>query len=784
MASQRAAGRIIPLYFLAAGALFSAASLPSDASANVLGKIGRFLGKPLGAFIEAATTPTLQSGEATAQRLVADVDTRLGTRLTQVSSLESTTNQDIKSRLSQADGIMAARIAQVDVAADARIAQVLGGVQDVEQKAVSDAQKLVGSVNQDAKDRIDQLNQVATSRINQIDGVVHNAIAQADEDAQARIAQLDDVAAVRLGSVDLIATKLSLNLQVTLLKVGALLGMVAFIVYAVSYLFKHVPDSLKHWAESKPDWSSTKRGAVVTATSAGWFLGHVAVGAVVVGLLAMLAHRLPVGAKKQIDDLTTFQVQTLQNSYATLDFDRVRYSAAQLAILDPSNELEHRSLQAGAELVRAAFMRPGLFTSPEGIRQLSDQIGLTEQAHEAAETHRDGTDAAGKARSQADAAYRALLRQPDSDQALTRQSPDVLVVACYAQWQLAQNRNDELTAVTSCARALAIDRSLAQVRSAEPALSASEPFLLAPVAAHYLGLYLASAPESYPSDAAFTLETLGELAKGAPEPATFPPFASAIKYDALVLDLDRDTTTGFIALLDAHAKLGAALVKQPKSAKRPKPGADKHPSEAESAVTAAQAEQEQAAQALIGIWQRFDAALDSAPELVGTPLTLSALSLNDVPLSHAFWFKAHPDVAALPPRIADETDLATRIGMAPIRIAWVRRYLKTLSPEVQQLVAEQESTRFEQDQDATMAFEQAYTAYRIAVLSGAAPDAQAKLRDSAALAAGKLGLYTRQKEQPVARAFGLVLLAEGSPASPQTQQALASAYAATRLRLL
>jgi hypothetical protein len=227
-----------------------------------------------------------------------------------------------------------------------------------------------------------------------------------------------------------------------------------------------------------------------------------------------------------------------------------------------------------------------------------------------------------------------------------------------------------------------------------------------------------------------------------------------------------------------------AIARLPKREKAPKPNDPAMKlSEAQRAVQSAEAVQLAAAQALIAVWQSFDAALDASPELIGTPLTLGALTLNDVPLSHALWFEAHPDSPSLPSRIRDEPDLAARLGMAPIRIAWVRRYLKTLSPEVQQLVGQQESARFERNETETLEFEKAYVAYRMAGGSAADAAAQTRLRDAAAIAAGKLDLYTQEADRQLG-AFGLFLVERGAPASPDTTKAIAAAYTGTRLRLL
>jgi|GEM_PF-4844429 len=47
------------------------------AHADVLGSIGNFLGKPLGGFLNSASAPTIANVEGTADRFVANVDTRV-----------------------------------------------------------------------------------------------------------------------------------------------------------------------------------------------------------------------------------------------------------------------------------------------------------------------------------------------------------------------------------------------------------------------------------------------------------------------------------------------------------------------------------------------------------------------------------------------------------------------------------------------------------------------------------------------------------------------------------
>jgi hypothetical protein len=786
----------------AASALLVAAS-PRRASANILKDIGAFFGKPLGGFIEAATTPTFQSAEASVHSVMADVDARAANRIRQVTaggqSLISAgssaaeerilqLNQSTKDRLAQADGIMAARIAQVDSSADARIAQALGGLRQVEREAIFGARTVVKDLDQAAQARITHTNDAVAARIAQVDGTVRSSIAEADADLKARIDQVDGVAERSLGSADLISTKLALNIQVTLLKVGALLGMVAFLVFALRHLYaSHIPERSRLLRDERPDWSRRRRNASMVASSLGVVGIHLVAGAVGVAVFGLLAYWLPVGAKRQVAELTKVHEVALNDSYAALDFTQVRYHSAQLRLLDPGHELAHRALERKAELVRTAFMRPGLLTSPEGIRSLSQALVQAEQAHEAAEAARDS--AASKKQAQARVeAEQALAKHAKAgrESAGTHASPDVLTVACYVGWQLAQNRSDELNAVTLCARGLLVHESLAPIRKIDGGAE-DERFLLSPLAVHYLKAYLARQPADYPERAPYPLSTLQRLSESGPDASTFSPFASVVKYDELALILDRDSTEAYIALLDAHVTLKTAAFALDKKSKLPllaanEKAANDKLSEAQKAVIAAKKQRLEASQRVIQAWEKFDAALDSSPELAGTALTLAALTLNDAPLSEALWFSQHPDDLNTAPRLKDEKSPSARLGMAPIRIAWARRYLKTVSTDVQELVGHKESERFLNGEEAAFAFETAYVQYRLAVVQNAAERGQ--LRDAAATAAARLGVYARagNTQEPMGKSM---LKTEGIPEPGKgTAEAVAKEYDGVRLRLL
>jgi hypothetical protein len=743
---------------------------PHPAAADVLKDIGRFLGKPLGGFVEAATVPAVQRVEVSAHRILSDVDVRVQNRIGQarlagesivtqvdlaaqarVAQVNTATQARVaqvdaaaEARLAQADGIIAARVAQVDASVDARLAQAIGGLSQLERQAIGDAQKLIKKVDAVAEQRIAQVDAVIGARIGQVRGTVQEAIAQADEAARGRIDQLDEVAERRLGSVDVIASKLSLNLQVTLLKVGALLGMVAFLVFALRHLFTHVPQALTDWKNSRPEWGAARRGAVVSATSIGWVLVHLVAGAVVVGGFALLAHVLPIGPRKEAAELAQVHRQGLDDSYHALDFSRVRYHAAQLTILDPANELTHRATQARAELIRTAFARPGLLTSAAGIRELSREIAEAE----------------------------ALDRRATPDAGIT---PDILAVRCHLGWQLAPTRSAELDAVSACARALDTGAS-------------SGPFALRPLAARYIRLFLARLPPPYePSaDHPYDIAALARLSAPAAEDPSVLPFDAAEKYDELVLGLDRASSNAYVALLEAQADLAVAVAALGRK-RIPAYGTPAASLAApERAVVDAKHARLERARDVIAAWRRFDTQLEAAPELHGSELTLSVLTLNDAPLSQALWFEAHPDSLADAPRLHDEKDAGARLAMAPIRIAWARRYLVALSSEVQALVGYEESERFTRYEQAAFDFQRAYVAYRKALASTATPRAElSSLRHDAALGAAKLGLYTNAPNQ-APQALGLALLSAPNAAasSADITSKVRDGYDAARLRLL
>jgi hypothetical protein len=93
------------------------------------------------------------------------------------------------------------------------------------------------------------------------------------------------------------------------------------------------------------------------------------------------------------------------------------------------------------------------------------------------------------------------------------------------------------------------------------------------------------------------------------------------------------------------------------------------------------------------------------------------LTLNAAPPPQALWFEAHPNALSRAPSLASEKNTAARMNMAPIRIAWVRRYLTAPSSDVQTLI--ERSERFARHERAALGFQRAFVEYRRAQGAGA-----------------------------------------------------------------
>ena len=150
-------------------------SRPGAAAQGFLSRIGRLLGRPVGSFVEAVTSPTLENVEGGGHRLIADVDTRLSGQIDQLGKQAKERIEQVdavaQDRLAQADSIMAARIVQVDASANRLVEKSLGEVDEISRK------------------RIEQAAQAGGALIKQVDGAAQARLDQADRILQERIEQ-------------------------------------------------------------------------------------------------------------------------------------------------------------------------------------------------------------------------------------------------------------------------------------------------------------------------------------------------------------------------------------------------------------------------------------------------------------------------------------------------------------------------------------------------------------------------------------------------------------------
>jgi hypothetical protein len=259
--------------------------------------------------------------------------------------------------------------------------------------------------------------------------------------------------------------------------------------------------------------------------------------------------------------------------------------------------------------------------------------------------------------------------------------------------------------------------------------------------------------------------TVASGAAAAPE--AMPGLEHVASYDALVQQLDTDSTRAYLALLDAQADCTAA---------RRTPAKPRTPSPVPSvALTTAQARRTKAAEDVIAAWRRFDAELSSSAWLSGTSSELGVFLLNDAILTRALYVLAAPDADTLPRKLRDVADPLLRLKSAPPRIEWMRRYLGWIGDTARRIATYEESKRFSDFEDQVIDFESAYLALK------GSPSATTEQRVAAARAAAVLTLYVSTGEQRVAFAATLLGGAQIEPAQKSEIEALSNAR---RIRLL
>jgi hypothetical protein len=529
--------------------------------------------------------------------------------------------------------------------------------------------------------------------------IVNTAIEKVDEKVEARIEQLDQVAETRIASLDVIATKQGLSLEGGLLRIGSLIALVIFVAFVLWRMWVEISKSWDeaHRLDTRRD--RVKRLLILSGRRFGLQLALAGAGALV---FVSFAKRLPMPSEKRAEQQIAVEEKALEHSLQSFDFTKVKYHVAQLEILRPATAVTYRGLALKAELVRTIMLRPGLLRSMDGLREVVARV-------EAAEVHIGADD------------------------------PDVLTLKAYVLWQVGSLRQDEREAARLCARAL------------EQEGERLGGFLLRPLAIHYLDTYLFHPlPDGWPSDesdgqpartVAELRSILGEHSKGTP---SFAPFQHVIAYDAALRQLETASSDAYVAMLRAHARFLAARQRLPKRQREPAATADGNLTPEQAAVVEAKRDRLARAREVIEAWRSFDEQLESSPWLAGSATALAAFETNDAMLSRALYYEAAPDAAEqVAPLIGQVADDKVRVRIAPLRVAWERRYTASFGGASVQLLRFEEAERFRQLELATRDLDRALIAYFTAIDAGVKG---AELRplglEAARLAAG-LGLTAR-----------------------------------------
>jgi len=301
---------------------------------------------------EAASVPVARNLEASGKKLLEDAEGAIARRLDQAESVTTRligeTNRTVAENVERIDRSLEARIVQAKITIDDTIDHAADRVDRT-------VDRMVGRIDAAARNRIDQLGKVAGAtitraeasarevlrqadavlgkRIVEVNALVHAAITEADQAAEARIAQLDEVAAKRLGNVDVIATKQSLALEATVLRVTSLVGLVAFLAFALWRLFVEVSNA---WAAA-PDKARRARVTRTARHGGRRFLIQIALAGVGAFFLWVLSDQLPKGARARAALQVKDHTDALVAAADAFDFPAVRYELAQLEVLRPDD---------------------------------------------------------------------------------------------------------------------------------------------------------------------------------------------------------------------------------------------------------------------------------------------------------------------------------------------------------------------------------------------------------------------------------------------------------------
>lgn len=707
---------------------------PIKAAADRLAAAGRaiggMLGAPAGGLVESAAMPVIRDAEGTGRRLIADLDGAIQGNLVRAGAL-----------IGQASSAASATAAQIDHSLAARILQIQTGVDHTVDHAFDRIDLLVGRLEADARQLLERAERVAHDLIKQIDDVAAKDLARVDQMLAARvndlqlvvsssIQQADDVARERLGQLDEMTGRRVGNLDVIATKQSlSLEGMLVRIAALLGLVGLIAFVAWRLFRELADALTEANRRGAPRMRVIGWrsltrLVPQLALAAAGALLLNFLSSYLPRDSERRARAQIASHAAAFDAAARALDVAEARYHESQLEILAPGDLAGYRGRLRKVALLHSLFTRPGQLHTRQGLADLVAEVGEVEAA-------------------------------------LGTADPDVMIAKAYILWQVGGTRDDEYEAATLCATALGAGGSP----------------LLAPLARNYVSVFL---DDPYaPRDG--TAASLDELARAAARPAgrdETTQFGRVIELDRLIRDLDRASTAAYLDMLAAHAELRVALAGAPRGGEP-------------AAARAARAARTAAANRLIEAWAAFDRGLEVAPEIAGDAMVLSVFTLDDAVLTRARYWTAVPQANDLAPRLtgpgpARALSPMLRARIAPLRVAWDRRYAPVLGPNAREILAYQEAQRFEAFEQRAEAFEAAYVEFLTAAHTGTAPAPLRELATAAAIRASGMGLYRDTPAGRVSEASRIlgVLRERGQQVSGETLAVIAQNYQARRLRLL
>lgn len=714
---------IVAICLLAMPASRAEAWNPLKAVASALATAGRAIGGVLGA----PAGGLIESITTPVIRSAEDTGHRL------IADVD----QALATNLDRA-GVMAKdTVAQVDHTLEARILQV----QATTDHTIDRVDLLIGRLETDATQILDRAETAGHALIKQLDDTAAANLARVDQMLTTRIndlqlvvsssiQQADDAARQRLEQADEIAGRRIGNIDVIATKQSlSLEGMLVRIAALIGLVGLIAFIAWRLFRELADAVAIAGQRGTTRLRAIGWqsltrLLPQLALAAGGALLLNFLAGYLPRDSERRAGQQLEVQRAAFDVATGALDVTEARYRESQLEILAPSDLARYRGQLKKVTLLHSLFTQPGRLHTQQGLAGLVAEVA-------------------------------------DVEAAIGTTDPDVTIAKAYVLWQVGGTRDDEYEAAALCAAAL---------RSAAPSL-------LAPLARNYIAAFVAD-PYT-PRDASGpSIDELKQAIAVAPRAGETAQFDRVIELDRMIRDLDRASTAAYLEMLAAHAELRAALSH---AGRGPEP----------VAARAARAARTTAANHLIEAWAAFDRSLEAAPGLASDAIVLAVFTLDDAVLTHARYWAAVPSANGLAPSLTDPAAAKAlsqllRARIAPLRVAWEKRYAPLLGPSAREIVSYQETTRFEGFEQRAAAFEAAYIEFLVAAHGGEPAGRLLDLATTAATRASGMGLYRDTPDGRISEASRIltVLGAHGEQASSAVLATIAQNYQVRRLRLL